>query len=118
MNKDVAAMYDSAAFYAGEVVFNQTEYGFDDNLLSIYDVEKHFGNEHIFLMSMDRSGAIEGEYSKISKLFIPYIAGGDIYLDNGDGTYTNRTMAGAYSKQGQIFIIALMLQILGKLCSL
>lgn len=88
MNKDVAAMYDSAAFYAGEVVFNQTEYGFDDNLLSIYDVEKHFGNEHIFLMSMDRSGAIEGEYSKISKLFIPYIAGGDIYLDNGDGTYT------------------------------
>lgn len=88
MSKEVAAMYDSAAFFAREVVFNQGEYGFDDDLLSIYDVEKPLGKEHIFLMSMDRSGATEGDYSKISKLFIPYIAGGDIYLDNGDGTYT------------------------------
>src|SRR5699024_2587965 len=42
MSKDVAEMYDSAAFYAREVVMNQSEYGFDDDLLSIYDVEKHF----------------------------------------------------------------------------
>src|SRR5690606_26610643 len=33
MSKDVATMYDSAAFFAGEVVLNQSEYGFDDNLL-------------------------------------------------------------------------------------
>jgi hypothetical protein len=39
-------------------------------------------------MSMDRSGTIEGDFSKISKLFIPYIAGATIYMDNGDGTYT------------------------------
>jgi hypothetical protein len=37
---------------------------------------------------MDRSGVIEGDYSKISKMFIPYVAGGDIYLDDKDGTYT------------------------------
>ncbi len=88
MSRDVTTMYDSAAFFAREVVLNQSEYGFDDNLLSIYDVEKPLGKEHIFLMSMDRSGADEGDYSKISKLFIPYIAGGDIYLDNANGTYT------------------------------
>lgn len=84
----VSEMYDSAAYFAGEVVFNQSVYGFEDNLLNIYDVEKPKGREHIFLMSMDRSGVIEGDYSKISKMFIPYIAGGDIYLDDQDGTFT------------------------------
>lgn len=88
MSREVSMMYDSAAYYAGEVVNNQSTYGFDDDYLSIYDVEKPKGSEHIFLMSMDRSGLIEGDYSKISKLFIPYIAGGDIYLDDKDGTYT------------------------------
>jgi len=88
MERDVQQMYDSAAFYSKEVVFNQSVYGFDDNLLSIYDVENPKGPEHIFLMSMDRTGTIEGDYSKISKLFIPYIAGGDIYFDNKNGTAT------------------------------
>ncbi|HEY9489577.1 MAG TPA: RagB/SusD family nutrient uptake outer membrane protein, partial [Chryseosolibacter sp.] len=88
MSKDVSVMYDSAAWYAGEVVNGQSVYGFDDDLLSIYDVQKPKGREHIFLMSMDRTGVIEGDYSKISKMFIPYIAGGDIYLDNQDGSYT------------------------------
>ncbi|MEH0152913.1 RagB/SusD family nutrient uptake outer membrane protein [Limibacter armeniacum] len=81
------ALYDSAAFFAGQVVNDQGTYGFDSNLLDIYDVEKPDGPEHIFLMSMDRSGSVEGDYSKISKLFIPYVSGGDIYLDNGNGTY-------------------------------
>ena len=88
MSKDVSVMYDSAAWYAGEVVNGQSVYGFDDDLLSIYDVQKPKGREHIFLMSMDRTGVIEGDYSKISKMFIPYIAGGDIYLDDYDGSYT------------------------------
>lgn len=88
MSKDVSVMYDSSAFYAGKVLFDQSVYGFDDDLLSIYDVEKPKGPEHIFLMSMDRSGTIEGDYSKISKMFIPYVAGGDIYLDDKDGSYT------------------------------
>lgn len=88
MNKDVQVMYDSAAYFAGQVINNQSVYGFEDDLLTIYDVEQPKGSEHIFLMSMDRSGVIEGDYSKISKMFIPYVAGGDIYLDNQDGTFT------------------------------
>lgn len=88
MRRDVKMMYDSAAYYSGQVVKNQSKYGFSSNLLDIYDVDKPKGPEHIFLMSMDRTGLIEGDYSKISKLFIPYIAGGDIYLDNTNGTFT------------------------------
>ena len=88
MDRSVSEMYDSAAYFSGEVLFNQSQYGFDDNLLDIYDVTKPDGPEHIFIMSMDRSGTIEGDYSKISKLFIPYVAGGDIYISNGDGSYT------------------------------
>jgi starch-binding outer membrane protein, SusD/RagB family len=88
MGKDIEIMYDSAAYFANQVINNQTLYGFQDDLLDIFDVENPKGSEHIFLMSMDRSGTIEGDYSKISKLFIPYVAGGDIFLDNGDGTFT------------------------------
>ncbi|MBU2914938.1 RagB/SusD family nutrient uptake outer membrane protein [Reichenbachiella agariperforans] len=84
---DAATLYDSAAYFSGQVLNDQATYGFDPDLMHIYDVESPRGPEHIFLMSMDRTGAIEGDYSKISKLFIPYISGGDIYIDNGDGTY-------------------------------
>lgn len=88
MRREANAMYDSAAYFADQVVNAQSVYGFDDNLLDIYDVELPKGPEHIFLMSMDRSGTIEGDYSKISKLFIPYVAGGDIYIPDGDGSFT------------------------------
>ncbi len=88
IGRNTQTMYDSAAYYAGEVINNQSVYGFEDDLLTIYDVQQPKGKEHIFLMSMDRSGVIEGDYSKISKMFIPYIAGGDIYLNNKNGTYT------------------------------
>lgn len=88
MQKNVDEMYKKAADAAREVVDNQAEYGFDDDLLHIYDVDAPRGPEHIFLMSMDRTGEIEGDYSKISKLFIPYIDGATIYLDDHDGTFT------------------------------
>lgn len=83
MKRQTEEMYDSAAYFAGEVVDHQTTYGFSDNLLDIYDVEKSNGPEHIFLMSMDRSGVSEGQYSKISKMFIPYVDGATIYLMQG-----------------------------------
>ena len=89
MDRDVKQMYDSVAHFSGKVLYDQSVYRFDDNLLDIFDVEKPKGPEHIFLMSMDRTGMIEGDYSKISKLFIPYIAGGDIYLDDKNGNFTN-----------------------------
>lgn len=88
MNKEVSAIYQLAAKYANDVITGQSIYGFENNLLSIYDVEKPLGKENIFLLSMDRTGATEGDYSKISKLFIPYIDGATIYLKNPDNTYT------------------------------
>lgn len=88
MNKDVNSMYQLAAKYANDVITGQSVYGFENNLLSVYDVEKPLGKENIFLLSMDRTGATEGDYSKISKLFIPYIDGATIYLKNPNNTYT------------------------------
>ena len=84
MNKDVNTMYDEAKKYAGKVMNEQTTYGFENDLLSIYDVEKTQGKENIFLMSMDRTGEEEGQYSKISKMFIPYIEGATIWIRQGD----------------------------------
>jgi hypothetical protein len=40
-------MYDSAAYFANEVITKQNTYGFEDNLLSIYDVENPRGKEKI-----------------------------------------------------------------------
>jgi starch-binding outer membrane protein, SusD/RagB family len=91
MNVNVAAMYDSAAVYAHKVLYDQTEYYLDPNLLNIYDVEHPDGPEHIFIMSMDRSGKSEGQYSKIGMMFHPWIAGAGYYLKNPDGTLTYAT---------------------------
>lgn len=84
MKRQTEEMYDSAAYYAKEVVENQNTYGFESNLLDIYDVDKPTGKEHIFMMAMDRSGVSEGQYSKISKMFIPYVDGATIYLKQGN----------------------------------
>ncbi len=84
MERDITEMYDSAAYYANEVITKQQVYGFEDNLLTIYDVDQPHGKEHIFMMGMDRSGSTEGQYSKISKMFIPYIDGATLYLKQGD----------------------------------
>lgn len=86
MSHDVDAYYAEAAKYAALVVNNpeQNTYGFEENLLDIYDVEKPTGKEHIFIMSMDRTGASEGQYSKISKMYLPYISGAAVYLKQGD----------------------------------
>lgn len=86
MSFDVADYYAKAVEYAGHVVDDpaQTTYHLDTNLMDIYDVEKPTGPEHIFIMSMDRTGVSEGQYSKISKMYIPYIAGGTVYLRQGD----------------------------------
>ena len=86
MSFDVADYYAKAAAAAAGVVDNpeQTTYAFDPDLMHIYDVEYPDGPEHLFIMSMDRTGETEGQYSKISKMYIPYIAGGTVYLKQGD----------------------------------
>jgi hypothetical protein len=85
MSLDVDDYYAKAAEAAGKVVDNpaQTTYHFDDDLMHIYDVNYPDGPEHIFIMSMDRTGETEGQYSKISKMYIPYISGGTVYLKQG-----------------------------------
>ncbi|MCR5409056.1 MAG: RagB/SusD family nutrient uptake outer membrane protein [Bacteroidales bacterium] len=86
MSLNVDDYYAKAAEAAGKVVDNpaQTTYHFDDDLMHIYDVNYPDGPEHIFIMSMDRTGESEGQYSKISKMYIPYISGGTVYLKQGD----------------------------------
>ena len=86
MSFDVDTYYAKAVEYAAQVVDDpaQTTYRFDDDLMAIYDCNKPDGPEHIFIMSMDRTGASEGQYSKISKMYIPYVSGGTIYLKQGD----------------------------------
>lgn len=87
MKKDVSEMYSLSAQTA-LAALGQAPYGFENNLLDIYDVNKPLGKENIFLLSMDRTGTAEGDYSKISKLFLPYISGATIYLKNPSGTFT------------------------------
>jgi len=91
MSKDVQTMYDSAAYFSAKVLYDQTEYSLDPDLLNIYDVFSPDGPEHIFIMSMDRSGDAEGEFSKIGMMFHPWIAGVPYYVKNPDGTLTKTT---------------------------
>jgi starch-binding outer membrane protein, SusD/RagB family len=91
MTKDVQTMYDSAAYFAHKVLYDQTEYSLDPDLLNIYDINHPDGPEHIFIMSMDRTGDSEGEYSKIGMMFHPWVAGTPYYIKNPDGTLTYAT---------------------------
>ena len=86
MGFSVDDYYTKAAEAAAGVVDNpaQTTYAFDPDLMHIYDVQYPDGPEHLFIMSMERTGETEGQYSKISKMYIPYIAGGTVYLKQGD----------------------------------
>ncbi|MCC8171987.1 MAG: RagB/SusD family nutrient uptake outer membrane protein [Parabacteroides sp.] len=89
MNKDVNTLYEEAKKYAARVMgldpaYPQNTYGFETDLLKIYDIDNVNGKENIFLMSMDRTGENEGQYSKISKMYIPYVDGATIWLKQGD----------------------------------
>ena len=80
-------LYAKAAEYSGYVLNGQSEYSHDLDLQNIYNVEKPNGPEHIFIMSMDRSGTSEGDYSKLSKYFLPWLGGATVYLKNNDDTF-------------------------------
>ncbi|HLS52648.1 MAG TPA: RagB/SusD family nutrient uptake outer membrane protein, partial [Tissierellaceae bacterium] len=82
-------MYAKAAKYAGEVLYDQSTYGLEPDLLKIYDVEHQNDSiEHIFITSMSREGkGQEGSFSQLPQM---YGIGGlqEIYisssLDNKD----------------------------------
>ncbi|WP_010421123.1 RagB/SusD family nutrient uptake outer membrane protein [Anaerophaga thermohalophila] len=91
MTKDVAQMYDSAAFFAEKVLHEQNEYSFDPDLLNIYDVDSPDGPEHIFILSQDRTGQNEGNYSKTPLMFLPWGDGAPYYLMFPDGSLVYTT---------------------------
>ena len=91
MGKDVQMMYDSAAYFAAKVLNDQTEYAIDPEITHIYDVYAPDGPEHIFIMSMDRSGLNEGNYSKIAMMFQPWVDGVPYYIMNTDSSLTYTT---------------------------
>ncbi len=88
LTESVENLYAKAAEYSGYVLNEQGEYSHDASLQNIYNVEMPNGPEHIFILSMDVSGTQEGDYSKLSKYFIPWIDGAAVYLKNADDTYT------------------------------
>ncbi|RKR14912.1 SusD-like starch-binding protein associating with outer membrane [Maribacter vaceletii] len=81
-------LYAKAAEYAGYVLNSQGEYSHDLDLQNIYNVNEPNGPEHIFILSFDRSGTQEGDYSKLSKYFTPWLGGATVYLKNVDDTFS------------------------------
>ncbi|MEB0260087.1 MULTISPECIES: RagB/SusD family nutrient uptake outer membrane protein [unclassified Mucilaginibacter] len=64
-------MYAKAKEYSSMVINKQSAYGLDPDLVSIYDVNKKAGPEHLWDASTDRTGTNEGLYSKLPKMFMP-----------------------------------------------
>lgn len=80
----VTEMYTEAAVWAGKVIEEQSEYGFDPDIQHIYDVDAWNGPEHIFLLGSDRSKPTG--VAGISDMFNSYNNGLPYYFKNEDGT--------------------------------
>jgi hypothetical protein len=80
---DADAMYANAKLYAEKVLDEQTVFGFDTDLVHIWDINAENGPEHIFSVATDRTGQFEGNYSKLPLMFIPYIDGAVFKLEDG-----------------------------------
>ena len=104
------AMYADAKTYADKVINQQTTFTFTDKLRDIFDTEvykKASTSEHIFDAAVDRTGEVEGNFSKLTNMFlpgdrpmtIPYDAGdlskGTINIGQGWGHF--RTEAAGYN---------------------
>ncbi len=69
---DANGMYAAAKDYAGKVINEQSNFVFTQSLPDIWNTEvyKKGPSEHIFDAAVDRTGEIEGNYSKISNMFL------------------------------------------------
>ncbi len=68
------AMYTEAKNYAAKVVNEQSTYAFSNKLRDIWDIEvykKAAVSEHIFDAAVDRTGEVEGNFSKLPNMFLP-----------------------------------------------
>lgn len=104
MQRDVATMYDSAAFWAHKVLYDQNAYALDPDLKNIYDVYAPDGPEHIFILSHDRTGEFEGNYSKTPLMFMPWVDGAPYYLRFSDGSLVYTTNGWEVYRVDQDFI--------------
>lgn len=87
---DAAKCYEEAAFWAGKVVDNpdQTVYYLDPDIYNVFDVDVQDGPEHIFLIPHNRAGsAVEGDYSKTPRYFLPSLGGTFYVLNSKTGEY-------------------------------
>lgn len=82
MNKDATEMYAEAAKWSAKVLNEQSEYAFDTSLSNIYDVEKPQGPEHIWLISMDRTGDNTEEFGSTPLMWMPWGPGVSYYVNN------------------------------------
>ena len=95
---NVDDLYGNAALYADSVINQQSEYGFDNDLLNIYNINNPDGPEHIFMAAMDRTGTEEGDYSKLGMFYTPYLEASEFYVINPDSSFTlNRPGWGVFT---------------------
>jgi hypothetical protein len=68
------ALYADAKTYAAKVINEQSTYAFTTKLRDIFDTEiykKSTTSEHIFDAAVDRTGEVEGNFSKLPNMFLP-----------------------------------------------
>ncbi len=87
MNKDVQLMYDSASAWSHKVLYDQTAYHLETDLLNIYDYTKPNGSEHIFILGKDQTGKEGWNYSVYAKMFMPSNSSQPLYFLRPDGSY-------------------------------
>lgn len=91
MSMSVDDMYNEAAKWAKQVldvsVSGKADIGLSEDLYDIYDVDKPDGPEHLFMMSMDRSGLNPGNYSSIGMYFAPNNNGNDYFAKYKDKVF-------------------------------
>ncbi|OHX67871.1 RagB/SusD family nutrient uptake outer membrane protein [Flammeovirga pacifica] len=77
--------YTQAANYAKKVLQDQSTYTFEEDLLETWNVDTRIAaKEHIFVAATDRNGLLEGEYTKLPMLFMPWADGAEqVVLPNG-----------------------------------
>ncbi|WP_129714902.1 RagB/SusD family nutrient uptake outer membrane protein [Pedobacter sp. SYP-B3415] len=71
---DAEAAYTQARTAASRVISGQTTFGFTERLPEIFDTEvykKTAVSEHIFDAAVDRTGEVEGNFSKLPNMFLP-----------------------------------------------
>ena len=71
---DAQAMYTLAKTFSGKVVNDQASFAFTNKLVDIWNTNMYKAtgniNEHIFDAAVDRLGDREGQYSKLSNMFL------------------------------------------------